>query len=68
MVEKAYTFRLYPNKVQERFIQKIFGCTRYVFNYYLSQRIEQYKQTATAPTRYSQDKQLTALQRELWDC
>ena len=65
MVEKGYTFRLNPNKVQERLIQNTFGCTRYVFNYYLSQRIEQYKQTATAPTRYSQEKQLTALKREL---
>ncbi|NLB45047.1 MAG: IS200/IS605 family element transposase accessory protein TnpB [Clostridiaceae bacterium] len=64
-MEKSYTFRLYPNKEQELLIQKTFGCTRYVFNHYLSQRIEAYKKTGIAPTRYSQDKQLTALKREL---
>ena len=43
-VEKAYKFRLYPNKEQEILIQKTFGCCRFVYNQYLAKRIELYKQ------------------------
>ena len=32
---KAYKFRLYPNKVQKEKINKNFGCSRFVYNYYL---------------------------------
>lgn len=32
---KAYKFRLYPNKNQIEIINKIFGSSRYVYNYYL---------------------------------
>lgn len=43
-MEKAYKFRIYPNRGQERLIQKTFGCTRFVYNHYLAKRIELYKQ------------------------
>ena len=43
-MEKAYKFRIYPNKEQEILIQKTFGCCRFVYNQYLSKRIELYKQ------------------------
>ena len=33
---KAYRFRLYPNEEQRIFINKTFGCQRFVYNYYLS--------------------------------
>ena len=42
-VEKAYKFRIYPNKSQELLIQKTFGCSRFVYNHYLAKRIELYK-------------------------
>ena len=32
---KAYKFRIYPNKEQEEIINKTFGSSRYVYNYYL---------------------------------
>ena len=32
---KAYKFRLYPNCIQKKLINKMFGCTRFVYNYYL---------------------------------
>ena len=31
---KAYKFRIYPNDEQKTFINKTFGCSRYVYNYY----------------------------------
>lgn len=43
-MEKAYKFRLYPNKEQEMQIQKTFGCCRFVYNHYLAKRIEIYKE------------------------
>ena len=43
MPEIAYKFRIYPDKHQEQLIQKTFGCTRFVYNHYLDQRITAYK-------------------------
>lgn len=41
--EKAYKFRIYPNREQKTLIQKTFGCTRYVYNYYLAKHKEAYE-------------------------
>ena len=64
-VEFSYKFRLYPTKAQEEQITKNFGCCRYVFNHFLTQRQAQYKETGKAPTRFQQEKSLTELKREL---
>lgn len=63
-MEKSYKFRIYPNKAQEELIQKTFGCCRFVYNHFLSERIEQYRQTGKSPTQYQQDKSLTLLKKE----
>jgi len=42
-MEKAFKFRLYPNKQQIELINKTFGCVRFVYNYYLAKREEEYK-------------------------
>lgn len=42
-----------------------FGCCRYVFNHFLAQQQEQYRETGKSPTRFQQDKSLTALKQEL---
>ena len=44
-MEKAYKFRLYPNKEQEILFNKTFGCCRYVYNYYLAKRKDVYEQS-----------------------
>jgi len=54
-MEYSYKFRIYPNKEQEKLIQRTCGCCRFVYNYFLAQRIEQYKQTGKAPSRFQQD-------------
>ena len=43
MITKSYKYKIYPNKKQEKLIQKTFGCTRFVYNYFLNLRIEKYK-------------------------
>lgn len=63
-MENSYKFRIYPNNDQEILIQKTFGCVRFVYNYFLAKRIEEYKTTGKSSTRFQQDKQLTALKKE----
>lgn len=64
-MEYSYKFRLYPTAEQQEQMSRNFGCCRYVFNHFLTQRQEQYKETGKAPTRFQQDKSLTMLKQEL---
>lgn len=64
-MEYSYKFRIYPNREQQVLIQKTFGCTRFVYNHFLAQRISEYQTTGKAPTRFQQDKTLTVLKREI---
>ena len=34
-VLKGYTFRLYQNEKQKILIEKSFGCSRHIYNYFL---------------------------------
>ncbi len=43
-MEKAYKYRIYPNKKQKEILTKTFGCCRFVYNHYLAKRIEMYEQ------------------------
>ena len=64
-MEYSYKFRIYPNAEQQTLIQKTFGCARYVYNYFLAQRIAEYKTTGKSFTRFQQDKALTVLKQEI---
>ena len=64
-MEYSYKFRIYPDKTQEQQISRTFGCCRFIFNHFLSERMEQYKTTGHAPTRFQQDKELTVLKKSL---
>ena len=37
MIHKAYKFRIYPNQEQQILIAKTIGCSRFVFNRFLSE-------------------------------
>lgn len=66
-MEYSYKFRIYPNAEQQTLIQKTFGCARFVYNYFLAQRISEHNATGKSPTRFQQDKSLTVLkQNTLW--
>lgn len=64
-MEKSYKFRLYPNAKQTALLEKTFGCVRFVYNYFLAQRIALYKETGKGTTRFAQDKELTQLKQKL---
>lgn len=65
MAEKSYKYRIYPNKKQQELIQKTFGCTRFVYNYYLNKRKEMYEKDKITFTYNMCSKDLTSLKKEL---
>ncbi|SNT69724.1 IS200/IS605 family element RNA-guided endonuclease TnpB [Psychrobacter sp. LV10R520-6] len=44
---KAYKIRLYPTEDQQIFFAKSFGCTRFIWNKMLNDKIEHYRETKT---------------------
>ena len=58
-MNKAYKYRIYPNKDQQILINKTFGCCRKVWNLMLSDKIEHYKQTKSfgkqTPAQYKSE-------------
>ena len=62
---KTVEYRIYPNKEQEELLQKTFGCTRFVYNYFLDKRITLWKEHGESTTRFRQDRELTELKQEI---
>ena len=63
-MEKSFKYRIYPTKEQENLIQKTFGCSRYVYNYFLNMKIELYKTEQRSITNNQCSKALTQLKKE----
>ena len=63
-INRTHKFRLYPNKEQTDLLARHFGCARFVYNYFLNQRIEQYKTTGKSDNYYAQAKSLTELKKK----
>jgi len=51
-IHKTYKFRLYPNEKQEELLLKHFGCTRWVYNHFLCEHNEQYKNNEKTDNYY----------------
>ena len=62
-MERAYKFRIYPNRRQEELIQKTFGCVRFVYNYFLAERKRCYEESKEPMSYYACCDKLTALKR-----
>ncbi|ARV61317.1 transposase [Nostocales cyanobacterium HT-58-2] len=45
MGNKAFKFRIYPNKEQSAFLAKCFGCSRFVYNHFLRLTTDAYAQS-----------------------
>ena len=63
-INRTYKFRLYPNKEQIDLLERHFGCVRFVYNYFLNQRKEQYRLTGKSDNYYAQAKSLTELKKQ----
>jgi putative transposase len=64
MYNKAFKFKLKPNKEQEQLFWQYAGAVRYVWNRALFERSALYKLTGKSPTRFQQDKGLTGLKKD----
>ena len=45
MANRAYKFRMYPNKEQEEMFAKTFGCCRFLYNQMLADKIREYRKS-----------------------
>ena len=63
-INRTYKFRLYPTKAQTELLARHFGCARFVYNYFLNQRIEQYSLTGKSDNYNAQAKTLTELKKQ----
>ncbi|KIV72658.1 Mobile element protein [Bacillus mycoides] len=64
LVNKAYKFRIYPNKKQEIVIAKTIGCSRFVFNHFLALWNDTYKEVGKGLTYPSCSAKLTQLKKQ----
>ena len=58
-MNKAYHFRIYPNKEQEEMLAKTFGCCRFLYNIMLEDKIREYQETKrmlkNTPAKYKKE-------------
>lgn len=67
MAHYTYKFRLYPNKDQQQRLAVHFGCCRFVYNYFLTQRKDAYLKKGKSPNYYEQAAYLTKFKKEkMW--
>lgn len=65
MITKSYKYRIYPSKKQKELIQKTFGCTRFVYNYFLDLRIKKYNEENELFNNTKCCRELTNLKKTL---
>lgn len=57
--QKAYKFRLYPNLEQRILFEKTFGCSRFIWNQMLADKIAHYEKTGeplkNTPAQYKKE-------------
>ena len=61
---KAYKYRMYPTKEQEKSFFQHFGACRFVYNWALENKIRSYEQGGKAISRFSLNKMLIGLKEE----
>jgi putative transposase len=61
-IHRTYRYLLQPTKKQEVSLNKHFGCVRWVYNRFLNERIEQYKQTGKWDNYYKQKASLAQVE------
>jgi putative transposase len=64
VINKTYRFRIFPTAKQEQNLARHFGHSRFVYNYFLNQRKEQYQSDKKSDNYYKQAANLTKLKKE----
>ena len=55
---KGYQFRLYPSDAQKKLINQTIGCSRFIYNHFLDERIKFYKECGISLSCYEQIKEI----------
>lgn len=61
---KSYLYRVYPNKEQEILLAKHFGATRFIYNWGLTKKIEEYEKNKKQLSYFGLTKELTKLKQQ----
>jgi putative transposase len=64
MILRTYKFRIYPTKEQEETLVQMFGCSRFVWNYFLNNSKEHYSKTKKHLSFFDNCKLLTLLKQK----
>jgi putative transposase len=64
-VKYTYKLRLYPTAEQRVLLAKHFGCTRYLYNYFLARRKQEYLTTGRSNNFVRDCKELTTLKKTI---
>jgi len=59
----GYRFRVYPQEMQEVFLNKHFGCCRFIYNYLLNLREESYKKNKTKISGFALKREISKLKQ-----
>ena len=62
--QKGYKYRIYPNKKQQNIINQTLGCSRFVYNRFLTVRKESWSNTRTSVTYKQTSSMLTELKSD----
>ena len=59
LIDTAYMYRIYPDKQQEEFFAKTFGCVRFIYNLMLEDKIKYHEETGrmirNTPAQYKDE-------------
>lgn len=61
---RSYQFQLQPTQNQKVLLDKHFGCVRFIYNYFLNERKEQYLKNKKSDNYYTQSALLTILKHQ----
>ena len=64
---KAFKYRIYPNKEQQKLIQKTFGCCRFVYNQTLAYRKELYETKKEYMSKFDCNNYVTRILRKRYE-
>lgn len=64
-MEKAFKYRMYPNREQRILLAKTFDCTRFVYNHYLAKRKDAYEKDGITLNYLACAKDLVSLKKEI---
>ena len=58
-INKAYKTQIYPTIKQQKMLAQHFGCTRWIYNYFLQYKNDQYRKTKKSATWLEMSRELT---------